>query len=314
MTKILITGSSGFIGKVLTEKLIANNYLVHASSRNNHQQLTKGVLKFNIGEIDDKTNWEKALAGVNCIIHCAAKTHEIQKLKKDLLNDFRKVNTKGTINLAEQASIHGVKRLIFLSSIKVNGERTSNSSSFKYDDIPNPEDAYGISKWEAEQGLWQVSQRTGLEVVIIRAPLVLGYGAKGNLGRLMKLINSGIPLPLSLIKNQRSFIGIDNLIDVLFCCINHPNAKKKTFLVSDGEDISTFDLINQIANAMGKSSRLFPIPISVLNYVSYILRRKNEMEKLIGSLKVDNSYTKEILNWKPSASVAESIRRMVQDK
>ena len=314
MSKLLITGGTGFIGKAICENLKSHNYLINITSRNKHLTKHKGLMAHNIGEIDQKTNWIDALDGVNYVIHCAAKTHVLKDLKKNSLFAFRKVNVEGTINLAKQAAACGVKRLIFLSSIKVNGEKTVESSMFKHNDISNPEDAYGISKWEAERGLWEISKQTGLEVVIIRAPLVYGRGVKGNLKRLIKLIKSGTPLPFSLVKNKRSLIGIDNLVDIITRCIDHPNAAGKTFLVCDGEDLSTPDLLHFIASAMGRSARMFPLPISLLKLFGFVLRRQSDVDRLIGSLQIDNSFTKEILNWNPPVDVEEGIRRMVNFK
>ena len=185
---------------------------------------------------------------------------------------------------------------------------------FRYSDIPKPQDAYGISKWEAEKGLSEISKQTGLEVVIIRAPLVCGPGVKGNLRSLIKLIQYRIPLPFSLIKNQRSLISIDNLVDLIIYCIEDHKISGNTFLVSDEKDISTPDLVRQIASSMGLSARLFPLPLSFLKFFGFILGKKNEIDRLIGSLQIDNSYTKKILNWTPPVSVEEGIRRMVQGK
>ena len=314
MSKLLITGGTGFIGKAICENLKSYNYLVNITSRNNHLKKQNGLIFHNIGEIDQNTKWIDVLDGVNCVIHCAAKTHLLKDLKKNSLFAFRKVNVEGTINLAKQAAACGVKRLIFLSSIKVNGEKTVESSMFKHNDISKPEDAYGISKWEAERGLWEISKQTGLEVVIIRAPLVYGRGVKGNLKRLIKLIKSGTPLPFSLVKNKRSLIGIDNLVDIITRCIDHSNAAGKTFLVCDGEDLSTPDLLHFIASAMGRSARMFPLPISLLKLFGFVLRRQSDVDRLIGSLQIDNSFTKEILNWNPPVDVEEGIRRMVNFK
>ena len=314
MSKLLITGGEGFIGKSLCKKLKVKNYILSITSRKSRSRNLDGITIFNVGEIDDKTKWTKALDKVDFVIHCAARTHMMKKSDRNSLSFYRNVNVHGTINLAKQAAVNGVKRLIFLSSVKVNGERTSKFSSFNNHNIPNPEDAYGISKWEAEQALWKISKETGLEVVIIRAPLVYGKGVKGNLANLMRLINSGIPLPLNSIKNQRSLIGIDNLVDILIRCIGHQDSAGKTFLVSDGVDLSTPDLIRRIAHAMKVSVRLFSFPLVLLKFMGFILRKKNEIDRLLGSLRVDSNYTKKILNWKPPVSVDEGIRRMVSDK
>jgi len=314
MPKLLVTGGSGFIGKAVCENLKKKNYKINITSRRDIIKNSNDVKVYNINEIDGNTDWFQALTAVSCIIHCAAKTHMMNNDKQNSLSSFRKINVKGTLNLAKQASACGVKRFIFLSSIKVNGERTEKSSIFRHNDIPKPEDSYGKSKWEAEKGLWEISKQTGLEVVIIRAPLVYGPGVKGNLERLIKIIKSRIPLPFSLIKNQRSLVGIDNLVDLIVRCIDDHKASGNTFLVSDEEDISTPDLVRQIASSMGLSVRLFPIPLSLLKFFGFLLGKKTEIDRLVGSLRIDNSYTKEILNWTPPLSVEEGIRRMVQGK
>jgi nucleoside-diphosphate-sugar epimerase len=230
---------------------------------------------------------------------------------------YQLTNIDGTKHLAEQAVEAGVKRFVFLSSIKVNSESTdqiNDIEKFTYDDKPNPQDLYAMSKLEAEKRLWKISSRTGLEVVVVRLPLVYGYGVKGNLERLIKLVKSRIPLPLSLVKNQRSMIGMDNLVDLLIRCIDHPEASGKTFLASDGEDLSTPELIKLIASSMGRKANLFPFPISMLKFLGSIFGRREEINRLVGSLRIDDSYTKEILNWTPPISVEEGIRRMVQGK
>tara|TARA_Y100000389_G_scaffold141180_1_gene139025 strand:+ start:1181 stop:2125 length:945 start_codon:yes stop_codon:yes gene_type:complete len=314
MSKILVTGGNGFIGKAICKNLKKKNYTINITSRRDVAINLNGMKVYSINEINENTNWFEALDRVSCVIHCAAKTHVMKKLKKNSLISFRRVNVQGTINLAKQAAACGVKRFIFLSSIKVNGERTDKSIKFKYNDIPKPEDSYGVSKWEAEKGLWKISKETGLEVVIIRAPLVYGPAVKGNLRRLIKLIQSRIPLPFSLIKNQRSLVGIDNLVDLIIHCIDHHKASGNTFLVSDGKDLSTPDLVRGIAYSIELSARLFPLPLIILKFFGLILGKKLEIDRLIGSLKIDNSYTKETLNWTPPLSVEEGIRRMVQGK
>jgi nucleoside-diphosphate-sugar epimerase len=316
MKKILVTGANGFIGHNLYKNLTKLNYSVKGTARNLNTVLINYDTKYiSVGNIDANTNWDHALEGVDCIIHCAGKAHVINK--KDELDIYRVINREGTKHLAEQAVKAKVKRLIFLSSAKVNGESTGNfdyPKIFTNDDTPNPQDNYAISKFEAEKALWEIASKTNLEVVIVRLPLVYGKSVKGNLKSLIKLINYKIPLPFADIKNKRSLIGIDNLVDVLVRCIEHPNAAGKTFLVSDGEDLSTSELINVIASGMNRSVRLFWLPRVLLKFFGFILMRQSQIDRLIGSLQIDNSYVRKILNWTPPVSVEEGIRKMIKDK
>ena len=316
MKKILVTGANGFIGHNLYKNLIKLNYSVKGTARNFDTVLINCDTKYiSVGNIDSKTNWDHALEGVDCVIHCAGKAHVINK--KDELDIYRVINKEGTKHLAEQAVKAKVKRLIFLSSVKVNGESTGNFDDpiiFTNDDTPNPKDNYAISKFEAEQALWEIASKTNLEIVIVRLPLVYGKEVKGNLKRLIKLINSKIPLPFADIKNKRSLIGIDNLVDVLARCIEHPKAAGKTFLVSDGEDLSTTELINIIASELNRSVKLFWLPRAVLKFFGFILMKQSQIDRLIGSFQIDNRYVKEILNWTPPVSIEEGIKRMVKDK
>lgn len=311
MTKILITGAYGFIGNNISKRLVSQGVLVHGAVRFLKPFLhAKNIKYLPVGNINSTTNWKKLLSGCDCIIHCAAKVHEINENSK--LEHYQAVNVDSTQQLALQAAEAKVRRLIFLSSIKVNGEHTIKGLPFSSTDIVAPKDSYSFSKYYAEKKLWEIHAKTGLQVVVVRLPLVYGYGVKGNLKSLMQLVNFGIPLPFSLINNRRSLIGIDNLIDLLISCIDHPKANGKTFLVSDDEDLSTPDLINYIASAMGRSARLFPFPNSLLKFLGFCLGRSNEINRLIGSLQLDIDLTKKTLNWSPRISVQEGIRRMVQ--
>ena len=316
MKKILVTGASGFIGKTLCNKLIKLSFNVQGAVRS----LDSLTFEYNfkavtVGEIGANTNWINALKDIDCIIHCAGKEHSTNE--KNNLNIYHLINTEGTKRLAEQVVKSGVKRFIFLSTIKVNGESTGNNdqnSIFTNKDMPNPQDAYSTSKLEAEKLLWEISAKTNLEVVVVRLPLVYGYGAKGNLSWLIKLIKLGIPLPLSFVKNERSMIGIDNLVNLLIRCIDHPNASGKTFLASDGEDLSTSELIKLIASSMGRKAILFLIPLFLLKFLGFIFGKRKEINRLAGSLRIDNNFTKRKLNWTPSLSVEEWVRLMVKEK
>jgi nucleoside-diphosphate-sugar epimerase len=316
MKKIAITGANGFIGKSLCKTFSKlNRPFVRIVRSENSLKTLNGINTIFVGDINSNTNWSQSLEDCEVIIHCAGKAHVMDN--KDNLYDYYKVNTEGTKNLAEQATQAGVKRLVFLSSIKVNGENTDKiniGKKFYYKDMPDPQDVYARSKLEAEKALWEISSRTGLEVVVVRLPLVYGYGAKGNLSRLIKLIKLGIPLPLSIIKNKRSMIGIDNLINLLIRCIDHPKANGKTFLASDGEDLSTPRLIKLIGSSMGRKAYLFPVPLFLLKILGSIFGKQKEIIRLTESLRIDNNYVKEILDWRPPLSIEESIRKMIQDK
>ena len=300
MEKILVTGASGFIGQKIYRQLVKLERNVCGTVRNSNLSNSENI---KVADISGEVDWENILRDVSCIIHCAGKVHEMKK--KNDINDYRLVNTKGTKILAEQAIKYGVKRFIFLSSLKANKE-----NSIKI----NNQDFYAISKLEAEKVLDQITLKSNLEVIVLRLPLVYGFDAKGNLSRLIKLINSGIPLPFGLIENKRSFIGVDNLIDILINCIDNPKAPGKTFLVSDGQDLSTQDLIRHLATAMGKSVNIFPFPLSILKFGGYCLGFKSEMDRLLGSLQVDIEYTKEVLDWEPPLSVVEGFKKMVQEE
>jgi len=301
-TKILITGQTGFIGNALSYKLKSKNlFEVHDTPRFKEMILRKNNFKLN-----------NYLNNTDCVIHCAGKAHVINEYEPNLLKEYQKINVEGTYRLAELSANAGVKRFIFLSTIGVLGNNTNDRLPFSINDHPNPVKNYAKSKYEAEKILLNLSKKYGLEVVILRLPLVYGPGSKGNLSRLLKLINFGIPLPFGLISNQRSLIGIDNLIDLIIRCINHPNASEKTFLASDGEDLSTPQLIKLIASSIGRKASLFPVPLILLKFLSSIFCRREELDKLVGSLRIDNSYTKETLNWIPPISLENGIRRMTQ--
>jgi nucleoside-diphosphate-sugar epimerase len=324
-----MTGCTGFVGRSLVAAEPALSQQLKCAVRSIEPSTDSSFRKRSVavGEINAFTEWSTSLTGVDCVIHCAARTHVMKETEANALAAYRAVNTAGTRRLAEQAAIAGVKRLVFLSSIKVNGESTSGlprpfgarNASHGCDDekwfgpldAPAPEDAYGISKWEAEQALWQISKQTGLDVVVVRPPLVYGPGVKGNFLRLLHLINKGLPLPLGAVKNLRSFIGLDNLVDLLIRCVDHPAAPGQTFLVSDGHDISTPDLIRTLARMMNKPARLWPVPVPFLQAAGSLTGKRKEVDRLVGSLRVDNKHTQDILGWSPPVSLEAGLQKMV---
>jgi nucleoside-diphosphate-sugar epimerase len=313
MNKILLTGSTGFIGSELLRQIKLKKYLIHTSSRSTYEEKVNGVKNFIINQIDNDINWSEALEGVDCVIHCAGVATETYKSDTSFLSYYRKINVEGTRNLAYQAAAKGVKRFIFISSIKVNGERTEGFSSFKNTDIPKPEGIYAISKWEAEQSLNSISKQTGLETVIIRTPIVYGQEVKGNFYRLINFIDRGFPLPFGKVNNLRSYVALDNLVDLIICCINHLKAAGQTFLVSDGEDLSIPDLIKKIAFILKKKPFLFPVPISFMKFSGKIMGKSREIDRLVSSLRLDCSHTSSLINWNRFTSVDEALFKTVID-
>lgn len=309
VSSVLVTGASGFVGKALCRLLVESNMSIKAVVRNSDS--TGGVVVIPIGEICGETDWQDALVGVDCVVHLAARVHVMNETEADPLVAFRRVNTLGTEKLARDAANAGVKRLIYLSSIKVNGEETTDTP-FNEQVAQPPVDPYGLSKWEAENSLRQISAETGMEVVIIRPPLVYGPGVKGNFLTLLKLVSKGLPLPLARVKNQRSLVSLGNLIDLIRECIVNPQAVGETFLVSDGKDLSTSELIRVIAAGEGKSPRLMPVPLWLLNAGAIMLGKKAIATRLLGSLQVDISKAHRILGWVPPYSAENEIRKVAE--
>jgi nucleoside-diphosphate-sugar epimerase len=310
---VLVTGASGFVGSALSSSLLAQDHVVRAAVRfAASMPSAEGLDVVAVGEVDAQTDWSAALAGVDCVIHCAARAHVMHETEADALAAYRAVNVAGTQRLAEQVAALGIRRLVFLSSIGVLGIHTNGRAPFFVSDTPAPVEDYAISKWEAEQALWAVSARTGLEVVVVRPPLVYGPGAKGNLLRLASLVARGLPLPLGAVHNQRSLVGLSNLVDLLRRCAVDPAAAGQTLLVSDGQDLSTPQLIRLLAEGMNKPARLLPVPVFGLRAAGSLLGKRAEVDRLVGSLKVDSGHTQAQLGWTPPVSVEDGVREMAQ--
>lgn len=301
---ILITGHSGFIGQALVLSLASRDLRLVGRRVLDHQ--TNVFFK---KELTSTENYTDSLAGVLTVIHTAARAHIMEDESTDPLTEYRKVNVDGTLNLARQAADAGVKRFIFISSIKVNGEQTQAGFRFNATDIPEPEDPYGVSKFEAEQVLLTLAQNTQMEVVIIRSPLVYGPGVKGNFANMINVVKKGIPLPLGAIHNRRSLVALDNLVDLIVTCIDHPLAANQVFLAADGQDLSTTELLKGLAKAMGQPSRLIPVPCCLLTLGANMLGKKTIAQKILGSLQVDISKAQDSLGWNPPLSVEEGLKR-----
>ena len=310
--KILITGGTGFVGAGLINRLLADGAPPLAAVRGepNFSLLRCPVVK--VGNIDGNTDWINALTGVSCVVHLAARVHIMRDSASDPVAEFRRVNTEGTLHLARQAAEAGVRRFIFLSTIGVNGNSTLHGKVFAPTDTPSPHDPYSLSKYEAENGLHSVAQSTGMEVVIIRPPLVYGANAPGNFGKLTRLVAKSLPLPLGSINNRRSLVGIDNLVDFIVMCLEHPDAANETFMVSDGEDLSTPDLIRRMARAMNRPVRLLPVPMWALQAGALLLGKGDAVQRLCGNLQVDISKSRTLLGWNPPNSVDEGLRLAVK--
>lgn len=307
--RVLVTGASGFIGRALCRHLLRQGWSVRAATRlaPNATAIPAGAEVVHIAAVGGNTDWSEALVGVDAVVHLAARVHVMHESDPDPLAAFRSVNADGTNHLAVMAAQAGARRFVYVSSIKVNGEQTTRLP-FTEADAPRPRDAYGISKWEAEQALWATASQTGLEVVVVRPPLVYGPDAPGNFNRLLRFIRQGVPLPLSSIRNQRSFMYVENLCDAVRVCLQHPAAAGRTFLLSDGEDISTPELIRLLSGYLGRRSRMFPFPPSLLRAAANLLDRQEEATRLLGSLCVNSSAIRQALGWSPPYSMREALR------
>ena len=311
---IVITGGTGLVGNALIHRLAIqiNPVYIIAPMRRLYETWPINVKSILIDNISPSTDWGAILMGASVVVHCAARVHVMNDKTADSMAAFQLVNVEGTLNLARQAAEAGVRRFVFVSSIKVNGEVTEFGRPFLADDIPAPFDPYGMSKLQAEQGLIRISQEKGMEVVIVRPPLVYGSGVKANFESLLKLVASGMPLPLGSIKNSRSLVALENLVDLLLVCIRHPEAAGHVFLVSDGEDISTTDLLKKIAVVMGKKSKLIPMQPRWLESLAFLLGKRAVLQRLCSNLQVDIEKTRQILGWEPILTLEQGLKNTIK--
>ncbi|CAN7327394.1 SDR family oxidoreductase [Variovorax paradoxus] len=311
--RTLITGATGFVGQAVVRRILADpSHEVVAPSRRAAAWDDERVRPLCVPDFVTFDRWGDALADVDSVVHCAARVHVMNDEAIDPLTEFRRVNVQGTLTLASQAAAAGVRRFVFISSVKVNGESTRAGSPFTAEQVPAPQDAYGISKQEAEEGLRELSQTTSMEIVVIRPPLVYGPGVKANFASMTRWLRRGVPLPLGAIVNQRSLVALDNLVDLVALALVHPNAAGQTFMVSDGEDVSTTELLHRTAAALGKRARLLPVPMSWLEMAAAVLGKRAVAQRLCGSLQVDISKTCELLGWRPPVSLDEALRKAMR--
>ncbi|EGQ7950901.1 SDR family oxidoreductase [Vibrio vulnificus] len=307
--KIMVTGASGFIGSELLGQLPAGRTL--SLGRDKPECQAPG--QFFELDIGSNTDYSAALIDVDVIVHLAARVHVMNDSVISPLEEYREVNTRGTVNLARQAALEGVKRFVFVSSIKVNGESTSQNSPFTSADKYAPQDDYGLSKSEAEQQLFKIGKETGMEIVVIRPTLVYGPRVKANFASLMNLVSKGIPLPFGCINNnKRSLVSLDNLVDLIVTCIDHPKAANQVFLISDDHDVSTSEMVNYMAQALGKPLWQLPVPLWCYNLAGKLFNKSHVVDRLTGSLQVDITHTKETLGWTPPQSLQEGFKQTAE--
>ncbi|MBA2492848.1 MAG: NAD-dependent epimerase/dehydratase family protein [Gammaproteobacteria bacterium] len=308
MKNVLVTGANGFVGSALCPALAARGYRVTGAVRTRGQN-SGHARTIACGDIDGATNWRDHLQGIDVVVHLAARA---QLDDSDVAHyALRRINVDGAAHLARQSAAAGVQRFVFVSSIKVNGE-TTHKHAFRAGDAPAPQDAYAVSKRDAEQRLWGVAAGTGLELVSIRPPLVYGPGVAGNFLRMLRLVDRGLPLPLARVDNRRSLVATDNLVDFLVQCVHHPAAAGRTLLVSDGEDLSTPQLLRLIAAAMNRRPRLWPAPLSILRMMARATGHGGTWQRLCGSLAVDIGASCDALVWWPKVRVEEAVSRCVE--
>jgi len=311
--KVLVTGANGVVGRAVLRRLLDMRGMQAVGSlRRTCPGVSQNAPFVVVGDLSEQTDWSHALTGVNTVVHAAARVHVMNDTTVDPLLEFRRVNVQGTLTLARQALARGVKRFVFISSIKANGEETQPGRPFTADDVLAPVDPYGISKMEAEQGLRELTAQTGLEVVIIRPPLVYGPDVKANFLAMMRWLKRGVPLPMGSIHNMRSLVALDNLVDLMVTCVESPAAANQTFLVSDGDDLSTTELLRRMGYALGTPARLLPVPSGLLRFGAALVGRPDIAQRLCGSLQVDISKTQQVLGWMPPVSVDEGLRKAAE--
>ncbi|MBI5890606.1 MAG: SDR family oxidoreductase [Nitrosomonadales bacterium] len=304
--RLLVTGASGFVGQAVCVQALRRGLTVRAALRKH--ALPGSVEPALVGEINGATDWDGVLSDVDIVIHLAARVHVMRENAENPLKEFRRVNVAGTERLARTAAAKGIKRMVYVSSIGVNGLQTVAGSAFSEADNPTPHNAYALSKWEAEQTLHRIAAETGLEVVIVRPPLVYGVDAPGNFAQMLKVLSAGIPLPLASVHNLRSLVYIENLVDALILCATHPAAVGQTYLVSDGEDISTPDLLRRLGAGMGHKARLFPCPSAFLEFAGRLTGKSDQVGRLLGSLQVDSGKIRRELNWTPPYTLQQGLQ------
>lgn len=312
--KLLITGATGFIGQALIAELMRQNFNISIAVRQKTNLFPDKVKQFAVSDFEINPDFSASLAEVDCVIHLAGKAHVLDKAKASVLDEFRKINTELTLNLAKQAVTAGVERFVFLSSIGVNGNQ--NNQPFLEIDTPNPQEPYAVSKYEAEQGLLKLAKNSSLEVVIIRPPLVYGNNAPGNFGRLIQWAGAKIifPLPLGAVNNVRSLIAIDNLVSFIITCILHPKAANEIFIISDDDNLSTTQLLKKIATAFNKKALLLPIPVSWMIFVAKLLGKEADAIRLFSSLAVNSSKARDLLDWHPVTTIDEQLCRITANE
>lgn len=306
---ILVTGASGFIGSQLLNQLKSENTIVLGRTKPKGGPYDKFLEK----DLIDSHDLKDLLINVNVVVHLAARVHVMSNDMCNSLEMFREINTRATINLANQAAKANVKRFVFVSTIKVNGEATDSDEPFTAADVHAPEDEYGISKAEAETELFEIGKATGMEVVVIRPTLVYGPGVKANFASLMNLVSKGVPLPFGCIRdNRRSLVSVTNLVDLIVTCIDHPKAANQVFLVSDDHDVSTSEMVLQMARVLGGAQWQIPVPRWCYQLLGKLLGKQDVVDRLLGSLQVDITHTKETLNWTPPQSLEEGFKQTAQ--